>query len=406
MTDRAGAPTRDGRDRLAALSRVIDHVLPWRYPILAAWTALCFLQHVRGTGADWEYFVTGSRFLFGTGASGRPGGLHIYASHPDIQIGPLSLLVATPLRFLGPGAGRLTTEAVMSGVGLMLVYVLERAAASVHGTSPRACQRIRMTVLVGGLIAIQAWVPLSTIYAHLDDVLALAGGTAALWAVSRDRPWLGGTAVGLAIAAKPWAVVFCGLLVAFSGRRRRPALAAAAGIGVAAWLPFVVGDPGTLHAMHPYVLNAVDSPLRLIGVHDPMGPAWVRPVQFIGGAALGLLAAWRGRWAAVVLVGVAFRIAIDPGSFLYYSAGLVLGALGWDLLGAERRLPIWTLLTFVLLDDAYVIVPSPSARAVLRLTVASLVVAGALLDRRSPHHRVARVSRRPGVPAVASSPPV
>lgn len=80
-----------------------------------------------------------------------------------------------------------------------------------------------------------------------------------------------------------------------------------------------------------------------------------------------------------MLVGIAVRVSLDPEVFLYYSAGLVLTALAWDLLRSPNPLPLWTTATFVLLNDAYIVVARTDARAVLRLLITVGVVGTALL---------------------------
>ena len=92
---RADAEREQSRD--ARLLRIMAPILRWRYPIIAAAAVLSCAQHVRGTGRDWYYFVTGSELLFGIHHrySLRPGGFHLYANYPDFQIGPLSFVVAT-----------------------------------------------------------------------------------------------------------------------------------------------------------------------------------------------------------------------------------------------------------------------------------------------------------------------
>jgi len=145
------------------------------------------------------------------------------------------------------------------------------------------------------------------------------------------------------------------------------------------------GDPlpeATLDAIRPAVLTSPASVLALFGVPIGDAPAWVRPVQLGAALALGALAVLRGRWAAVLLVGIAMRVALDPQVFLYYSAGLLLAALAWDLLQSPHPLPVWTLAGFVALDVVYVEVGSDTTRAVFRLTLTVAAVGIALLPLR------------------------
>lgn len=359
------------------LLRRVGPLLRWRYPCLVVAAYGFSLQHLRGTGKDWHYFELGSELLFGQHHRYSPlaGGLHLYANYPELQIGPLSFLVATPFRILSRTDGRIAVALVCTAVAPALIYVLEQAARTVwHQDGRKSEELLGMTVLLGGLVVVQSWSFLATVYAHLDDVLVLSACTGAVWAVARRRPWLVGTALGLALAAKPWGIVALPLVLALSGRDRWRATGIAGAITAVAWLPFVVGDPATLGALRPAVLTQPASVLHLFGLPLFDAPLWVRPVQLGAAVVVGMLAVARGRWGAVLLVGVAMRVALDPEVFLYYSAGLLLAALAWDLLRSPRPLPAWSLVGFVLLNDAPVVISSPSGLAVLRLAVTAAAV--------------------------------
>ena len=107
-----------------------------------------------------------------------------------------------------------------------------------------------------------------------------------------------------------------------------------------------------------------DEPFPEGRVEDPLAPGERPAARVDPGEARGDLA----------LVGVAVRLAFDPQVFLYYTAGLVLAAFAWDMLRLRRPFPIWTFLTFLLLDDATVLVPSATGRAILRLVAVRGVV--------------------------------
>lgn len=370
-------------DRFPVLRR-LSPLLKWRYLVLVAAAFAFSLQHLRGTGEDWHFFQEGSELLFGVhhGYSPLPGGLHMYANYPDLQIGPLSFLLATPFRLLGAHDGRVVAALVMTAVAPGLVFILERTGRAVWTErDERSDTLLSLTVFLGGILVVQAWSPLATIYAHLDDVLVLSAGVVAVWAVARRRPEIVGVAIGLGIAAKPWGVVALPLVFALSGRGRWRALLMASGISAVVWLPFVLADAQTLSAIKPAVLTDPASVLHLFGVPLAFGPDWVRPVQLGAALLVGCLAVWRGRWGAVLLVGIAVRVGLDPGVFLYYAAGLVLAAFVWDVLRSPSPLPVWTLAVFLLLNDAYLLAEDPDARAIMRLAVVVAVVATATLGR-------------------------
>jgi hypothetical protein len=109
--------------------------------------------------------------------------------------------------------------------------------------------------------------------------------------------------------------------------------------GLAAVLP---RRPATSNLLHFTIPNTPLSALRVLGVHDARTPPWDRPVQAAVGVAAGLVAIYRGRWPAVLLAAVAARLVLDPGTDKYYVAGLVVGAVIWDVVGARTAVPWWT----------------------------------------------------------------
>jgi hypothetical protein len=114
--------------------------------------------------------------------------------------------------------------------------------------------------------------------------------------------------------------------------------------------------------------------------------------------ALGVLAVWRGRWAAILLLAMAVRVAMDPGTFLYYIAGPMLGAVIWDFLGQRRRLPWWSIGTcLILFGTRWIPMPADVHGSI---TVAFLVACCALvlLPPRT------RLAADPAVPSAAPPP--
>ena len=366
----------------------------WKLPILAVWTAAWFVILAPGGGIAWNFFLHGSSLLF-TGHLATPGpagGLHLYANYPQLQIGPLAFASAAVLRHLGPHDGLVTAELIMTAMGLVIVYAAERIALTVRPDLARS-PALQRTLLAGGALFMIAWVELTVAYGHLDDALALLCAVTALWAAVTNRPGRTGLLVGLAIDAKPWALIFLPLLLLSGGRAvtqsgvaaqtrahvrawaqvrawgRVPpwALAAACALAVTAagWLPFFVADPATMTAVHYTIRNMPDSALRAIGFTTARTPPWDRAAQIIVAWVLGALALWRRRGAAVILLAAGARIALDPGTHGYYTAAVMAGALLWDTLGARRPFPLWSVLSFCALN----LVPLLTANAVVRGTI-------------------------------------
>lgn len=295
---------------------------------LWCWTVLWTAIRLPGAGGSWHYFAQGSRLLFGHG----PGaGLHLYAAHPELQIGPISFLVATPLRLLGAWPGRAAAVLLMSLTGPLVLGLIWRLIP------PSARRPSRL--LVAGLVFLPGWAELVTHAGHLDDVLALVLGIAAMHAVRRGNPIAAGLLVAAAADCKPWAAAFAPLLVALPRRDQwRAAAAGAVGLAIA-WLPFALYDPKTLAASSFTIPTAASSGLRALGFPDVHTPAWDRPIQLLLGCLLGTAAVVRGRWPAVILLATAARILLDPEVYSYYTAGVLLGAVAYDLIQTRWRWP-------------------------------------------------------------------
>jgi hypothetical protein len=408
----------------------------WQAIALTAWSALWFAllapgKHNRpaGGGIAWRPFLAaGARLLFRSRAVCPPlkrvvpGGLHLYAHCPQLQIGPLSFVIAAPIRFLGPHSGLVAAEVLISVLGLATLFVLRQIiqvtrAATV--TSIDAADPLTDWAFVaGGAIFIVGWQELAVAYAHLDDGLVLLLAALGTWAAIRGRPVLAGLAIGLAVDAKPWALALLPVLLLAAGLTawRTPHLAArpvrasirpcliavsvAAAVVLAGWLPFLLADPGTSAAFHYKIINEPDSALRALGVATATTPPWDRGIQIVAGCSLGVLAIWRGRWPALILLGVGARIALDPATHSYYTAGILAGALLWDLLGSKWKLPFWTLISYLALDIVPLATRDADLRGLVRLLLVTAFTAVIVLGPArwcwQPHVRAAR-TRTPGL---------
>lgn len=214
-------------------------------------------------------------------------------------------------------------------------------------------------------------------FGHLDDVLALLFTATAVQAVRARRPGITGWLLAAATVCKPWAVAFLPLAWVLP-RGRRWAVAVALGVPLLAALPFVLADPATLQAAAFRIPNAAASSLRLLGVTDAT-PRWDRPLQFVLGAALAAVAVRRGRWPAIIMIAAAVRIRFDPQVYSYYTAGVLLGTVIWDVqVRRGRVVPVWTWAAFgALFACRYVPLP-PLALGGLRLVICLVVILCAL----------------------------
>jgi hypothetical protein len=337
--------------------------------VLGCWTLACFARFARHGGVAWHFFTTGSTLLFGggTSAGALPGGLHLYANYPQLQIGPLAFVVTEGLRQLGPHQGVNAAEALLTALGLYLLHELTRIAVIVRPDLLARPAALRVTVLAGGAVFLASWAELAATFAHLDDAVALMLAVLAVRAAIAKRPVLTGLCIGLAADSKPWALAFLPIVLLLPARAWGRAAASVLVAVAVAWLPFAIADHHTVAAMHYTIRNLPGSALRALGLRDPRTPSWDRPAQLLAGCGLGAAAVWRGRWSAVILLGVGARIALDPADWGYYTAGVLVGALLWDMVGMRRPIPLWTVTSFAALTAVHAITNDSAVLGLLRL---------------------------------------
>ncbi len=404
---RAARLTSSSSTLRARLGRA--RITRWHHVLLASWTLAWYLMVERHGGQSWQYFVNGSRWLFGTNLTGSPGdggGLHLYADHPDLQIGPVSFVVAALFSYLQYDHGRAIAEAVMSGIGLYVLILTGRSASTYLSGRGVDYRRLQVRVLLAGLAFIPMWVEVSVRFAHLDDVLALLFTALAVRAFTQRRASAVGLYLALAVDSKPWAVGFFALVLALPDRRHWwRAIRVALPVIALAWLPFFLGDLNTLTAAKFQIQNSPASALRWLGVHDAGTPSWDRPAQTLLGLALGAIAVRRGRWQAVVLLGANARIALDPSVYTYYTATVLLGTLLWDILGERRLVPLWSWLALAsLYGSIFVWQGHPQILGALRLGFVAVSTLYVLFWPIRDAERTIGSGARTTVPAPAEPP--
>lgn len=319
--------------------------------------AIGFAVHARGIDGDWEFFVGISRRLFG------PDGLAVYADHTNIQTGPLTLIAVRGLDWLGSDAFPLAIVVL----GLLTLWCVARM---------RPERALRGALLLGGLTLL-AWWPYLKTSGHLDDAMVLTLAAATVMLVLRDRRIAAAVVVGVALAVKPWSIFLLPITLRRVSLRSREALVPLVSVvvGGALWSPFVLTHPGALRGLSPTVWLAPDSVLRLFGGSAADLTSTMRTVQLLLALALATGAVARDRTAGVLLVGIAARMALDGGTWNYYTVGFVLGALIWDLCGARTRLPWTTLAACVLLPPTWLASHAVQLRSILRLAACLCAVA-------------------------------
>ncbi|WNM29004.1 hypothetical protein RKE30_00575 [Streptomyces sp. Li-HN-5-11] len=361
--DTAEAIPKDG----ARLGRIGRYPVRWHTALLTVWTALWFVVAERHGAVSWHYLKEGEELLF---SQVGDGGLALYANHPELQIGPVSFVVAALFAPFDARVGENLAEAFMSGLGLYMLVLIGRTAAEHNFGTGLNHKRLQQRVLIAGAAFIPMWVEVSVRFAHLDDVLALFFTTLAVRALVRGNATAVGVMLALAVDSKPWAVGFLPLLLALPRPSRLRAGAWVVGLVAAAWLPFYLTHLETFHAARFTIPNQPASSLRWFGVNDPATPWWDRPAQMSLGMALGALAVRRHRWPAVVLLAADARIVLDPSVYTYYNASVLLGTLIWDSIGQRRLVPWVSWIALISLYGSALLVPSDSTRGLIRLAFA------------------------------------
>ncbi|MFJ4185984.1 hypothetical protein [Kitasatospora sp. NPDC089509] len=363
-------------DYESATGRIAGLPLRRHHVLLTAWTVLWFFLVEPSGGFSWHYLRQGEQLLF---SHQSDGGLSLYAHHPELQIGPVSLAAARLTAPFPPHIGQLIAEAVSAGLGLVMLVLVGRTAALYYLGTGTNHRRLQQRLLIAGLAFIPMWVEVSVRFAHLDDVLALFFTTLAAHALARGKPVQVAIFLALAVDSKPWALAFAPLILALPRPAWLRTVLWFCFLVAIAWLPFYLGNLDTMAAAKFTIPNQPASALRWFGVTDPSTPWWDRPTQFALGIGLGCIAVWRGRWPAVVLLGADARILLDPSVYTYYTASILLGTLLWDAVGQKRLVPWWSWIALVALYGGTLLLPSDAARGFVRLAFVVVSAAYVLL---------------------------
>jgi hypothetical protein len=297
----------------------------WGLVVVAAVVLLVQLPGSHATG--WHFFELAADLLTGNGPPGDRGGLRLYGDHPELQFGPLSILVALPFTLLGSEGGEVAVMVAGSLLGLGVVRLVLVVLSGSTPPTARPFDRPTVREWVIGIVLVIVWGDIAVRTTHVDDAIALAAIAAGLVAVRRGQAIPATLLLAVAAAAKPWAVMFvplCALPIRPGSWRRA---VVAAGAAVATWLPFILAEPDTLDTSGFEIINDPTSSLRAFGIDAASTPGWIRPAQLVGGFAIvAVLVACR-RWPGAILAGISWRLLLDPGVHRYYTAGFVIGAL-------------------------------------------------------------------------------
>ena len=360
----AAVPVRSST--LASLRRSGSTAAAWLagrpWPLLIGFSVVLNVVVSLNSNYTWHYVVTGSKFLF-TGS-----GLHLYAVHPELQMGPLTFVVTAPMVLLLPiGVAHALIIAGMATVGLTVLRLVQRLIPADRPVPP-------LTFLAVGVLFTAVWAELSARWGHPDDAGALLLMVVALALLQEQRTALMALSLAAAVDFKPWAVAAVPLL--FAAHRStwlRSAMIIGAGIA-AVWLPFFLADRHALRALRFSIPNVADSSLRILGVHDGFTPPWLRTVQLGLAALLAILLALRGKSASVILAVIAIRLLFDPATKGYYTSGLLVGTALIDLAELGKRAWLTLAATLFLFLPNYLLGSYPMTRGVMRAAVLLTII--------------------------------
>ena len=117
------------------------------WAVIVAWTTVCAWAQASPSGISWHFFADGTRILL------HGSGLHLYARHPELQIGPLAFLAVAAWSWLPAPCARVTAQVLMTAA---LPVVLAVLWPLVERTSRR-----RTRVLLAAVVLAPAWAVLA-----------------------------------------------------------------------------------------------------------------------------------------------------------------------------------------------------------------------------------------------------
>lgn len=314
------------------LSAWVDAMAEHTRWILLGWVAILgTLHYFVWSGIGWPFFPQGVHLLL---SDDWP---HLYAAHPELQIGPLTFAIAAPLVLsLGGVAGEVAAMVLMCGAGYLVL-------AQIRTLQPVRNRLTDRAFLLSGICFLTVWTELAVTFAHLDDVLAILFAVTSLRALRGHRPYLAAVLLAGAVDCKPWAIAFVPLLLVLEPWVRWRAVAAWGAVVAAAWLPFFLADPASLAAGTFRIRNALASSLRVFGDNASSTPGWDRPAQLILALAAAGFLVWRRRWYRVIAMTLAVRLLLDPGVRSYYDAGLIAGCVIADIALSTTSAPLFSI---------------------------------------------------------------
>ena len=330
---------------------------------------------------DWHFYTEGADALFGS------SGLHLYADHPLVAVGPLALVVTRGLMLVANDQARQVAAALATAAVLPAFVVIQQLSRSRH-----------LWLLYWSPLVLVAWMD-SSLNGQPGDAWAMLAVVAAVAALARGQAGVCGVLVGVSVLLKPWTVPLLLLPLAFGpGRERLRGVTAGVLTASVGYIPFLVADWHTLAAGHTPIMLEARSSLMLMG-GDAALP-YVRALQWGLGAAVVARLSLRGNAFAAIAAMAAVRLLFEPAPMPYYVLALAVGALLSDVADRRGVFTLWASLATLLLT------PFAGPAVYLRSGILVAVLVDLLAEESISGRlaRVAGVSRRyphPAAPAAA-----
>ena len=348
--------------------------------LLTAWTVLWFAVVEPNGGFSWHYLRTGGELIYQGAAGDGTGGLNLYAHHPELQMGPVSFLVAGLFNPFPEATGQFLAAALMALLGLVIVVLAGRSAAHHFLGTGTNHQRLRQRVLIAGLAFLPMWIEVAVRFGHLDDVLALFFTALAVRSVTRGNAALTGVFLALAMDSKPTALAFIPLLLALPKEKWLRAAPVVRGAGRPRLAPVLPRRPAVLRrgeVRHPQSSGVRTALARRRRPADPRPGTGPRRPPWGWRSALSPSGAAAGpRWSCSAPTPASSSTpASTPTTPPRCCSARCCGTSS----ASGELVPWWSWLALLILYGSVFAVPDDAARGLIRLAFVAVSTAYVLL---------------------------
>jgi Glycosyltransferase family 87 len=406
---------------------------PYALPALFAVIGAAFMGWTALTGFAWSDYDDEAR-----GSVDLLLGGHVHGFLASAPVYGGSLLLRAPFAFVPKlwGGGELAVYRALAvpclaAAVFLGTWVAGRMRAARLGP---VAWGAALVVIVGNPVTLRALE-----MGHPEELLVAAMCVFAIVLAGARRPLLAAVVLGVAVAAKPWALLAVPVLILLAEGCRWRALGVTAAAAVVVVAPFIVADAGRATTTvqgnaHTSVIFQPWQAWWFLGHHGGIvrgydgvvKPEYRTPPGWLSGVAHPLilllsplltLAFWRRRRAvrfedALALLALIFilRAMLDPWDVIYYVIPGLFALVTWEGV-VRRRVPALSLVVSVLAWVTFWKLPplvSPDAQSLFYLAWTVPVAAGLALRVFAPARFAALAGRLPrtasgGAPASASA---